>query len=79
MNDNYDRKSYSGSALLLGGGAISWLSKKQSPVAMPTSGAKYIVLLDAARETKSLKNLMHETLNTQIPITLCNNNQSAQA
>ena len=38
----------SGNVFLYGGGAISWLSKKQLVFALSTSGAEYIALSCAA-------------------------------
>ena len=39
-----DRHSTTGNLFLIGGGAISWLSKKQAVVALSTSEAEYIAL-----------------------------------
>jgi len=45
-----DRHSTTGNVFLLAGGAISWLSKKQTVVALSTSEAKYVALSLAAQE-----------------------------
>lgn len=39
-----DRHSTTGNIFLMAGGAISWLSKKQSTVALSTSEAEYVAL-----------------------------------
>jgi len=36
---------------IFGGGAISWLSKKQAIIALSTSEAEYVALTSAAQES----------------------------
>ena len=45
-----DRKSTSGYVFQIGGGAISWRSKKQTSVALSTAKAKYVALASTAQE-----------------------------
>jgi hypothetical protein len=52
-----DRKSTSGYVYLLGGGAISWRSRKQPLVAFSTVEAEYIGASDAAKEAIWIRNL----------------------
>ena len=49
--DVQDRRSTSGNVFLLGGGAITWSSRKQSSVALSTVEAEYMVLSVATQET----------------------------
>jgi len=49
-SDVNDRKSTSGYAFTLSGGAISWSSKKQSAVALSSTEAEYIAGMHAAKE-----------------------------
>ena len=42
--DVQDRRSTSGNVFLLGGGAITWSSRKQSSVALSTVEAEYMAL-----------------------------------
>ena len=53
-----DRKSISGNLFVYGGGAISWLSKKQPVIALSTSEAEYIALSYAVQEAIWLKLLL---------------------
>ena len=73
-----DRKSISGFAFLLGGGAISWSSKKQTSVALSSTEAEYMAASHAARHAIWLKRLFEDigilNLNS---ITLFIDNQSA--
>ena len=57
---NEDRKSISGYLFMLGGGAISWSSKKQSTVALSSTEAEYIALVQAAKESIWLQRLLSE-------------------
>ena len=53
-----DRHSTSGNVFIFGGGAVSWLSKKQAVVALSTSEAEYVALFSAAQEAIWLKRLL---------------------
>ena len=57
-----DRKSTLGYIFKLGGGPISWCSKKQSCIALSTSEAEYIALTSAAQEGIWLQQLKSELL-----------------
>jgi hypothetical protein len=61
-----DRHSISGYAFFLGGGAISWSSKRQSVIALSSTEAEYISLANATREAIWLRNLLGE-ITTPIP------------
>lgn len=50
--DRSDRKSTSGQLFLLGGGPISWRSRKQHAVSTSTTEAEYIALCSAAKQAK---------------------------
>jgi hypothetical protein len=45
-----ERKSTSGYAFILGGGAISWCSKKQSCIALSTMESEYVACSAAVQE-----------------------------
>ena len=45
-----DRKSMSGYLFQIRGAAVSWRSKKQNCVALPTAEAQYMALASAAQE-----------------------------
>jgi hypothetical protein len=51
-NDKFDRKSVSGMIFMLGGGPISWRSRKQKSVSTSTTEAEYIALSAAAKHAK---------------------------
>ena len=58
--DVKDRRSTSGSVFLLGGGAITWSSRKQSSVALSTVEAEYMALSVATQEVIWLRQLQEE-------------------
>ena len=53
-----DRHSTSGNLFLIAGGAVSWLSKKQSTVALSTAEAEYMSLSSASQEAVWLRKLL---------------------
>ena len=53
-------RSTSGYVFIVGGGAISWMSRKQSTVALSTANAEYVALSEAGREACWLRNLFEE-------------------
>ena len=58
--DVKDRRSTSGNVFLLGGGAITWSSSKQSSVALSTVEAEYMALSVATQEAIWLRQLQEE-------------------
>ena len=57
--DHDDRHSTTGNLFQLAGGPISWLSKKQSVVALSTSEAEYVSLSTCAQEAIWLRRLLN--------------------
>ncbi|CAM8877602.1 unnamed protein product [Rhodiola kirilowii] len=55
-----DHSSTSGWVFLLGGGAISWASKKQTCITSSTMKSEFIALAAAGKEAEWLRNLVHE-------------------
>lgn len=55
-----DRKSISGFVFLLGGGAISWSSKKQDAVALSSTEAEYMAASHATRHAIWLQRLFKD-------------------
>ncbi|GKD64448.1 zinc finger, CCHC-type containing protein, partial [Tanacetum coccineum] len=55
-----DSSSTSGWVFLLGGGAISWASKKQTCITGSTMESQFVALVAAGKEAESLRNLIHE-------------------
>ena len=73
-----DQKSISRYVFLANMGAITWMSKKQSTIALSTTEAEYIALSEAAREAKWLRNLYGELGFTQKePIILLGDNDGS--
>jgi len=68
--DQSDRKSISGYAVLLDGGAISWGSKKQTCVALSMVESEFIVALIAIKETIWMRSLF-TSLNMPLTIPTC--------
>lgn len=77
-NCTIDRRSYTGTAFILAGAAISWESRKQRTVALSSTEAEYMGLTDAAKEAVYLigflKELGFESLTN---VTIFNDNQGA--
>lgn len=55
-----DHSSTSGWAFLLGGGAISWASKKQTCITNSTMESEFVALAAAGKEAEWLRNLIYE-------------------
>ncbi|GJZ50608.1 zinc finger, CCHC-type containing protein [Tanacetum coccineum] len=62
INHVEDSSSTSGSVFLLGGGAISWASKKQICISDSTMESELVALAAVGKEAEWLRNLMHEIL-----------------
>ncbi|GJV47622.1 zinc finger, CCHC-type containing protein [Tanacetum coccineum] len=60
INHVEDSFSTSGWVFLLGGGAISWASNKQTCITGSTMESEFIALADAGKEAEWLRNLIHE-------------------
>nr|GEX14974.1 zinc finger, CCHC-type [Tanacetum cinerariifolium] len=55
-----DSSSTSGWVFLLGGGAISWASKKQTYITVSTMEYEFVALTAAGKEAEWLRNLIHD-------------------
>ena len=55
-----DHSSTSGWIFTLGGGAVSWGSKKQTCIADSTMSAEFIALASTCKEAEWLRNLLYE-------------------
>ena len=64
-----DHSSTSGWVFLLGGGAISWASKKQSCITNSTMESEFVALAAAGKEAEWLRNLVYEIPLWSKPIT----------
>nr|GEV86959.1 zinc finger, CCHC-type [Tanacetum cinerariifolium] len=60
INNMEDHSSTSGWVFLLGGGAISWASKKQTCITSSAMEFEFVALAAAGNEAKWLKNLVYE-------------------
>ena len=75
-----DRRSTSGYLFQIGGGAITWKSRKQSCVALSTAEAEYIALAAAAQEAVWLRQLTTDlTCSPEKASIIYEDNQSAIA
>ncbi|GJV60994.1 zinc finger, CCHC-type containing protein [Tanacetum coccineum] len=70
INHVEDSSSTSGWVFLLGGGAISWASKKQTCITGSTMEFEFVALAAAGKEAEWLRNLIHEIPIWPKPITL---------
>ena len=74
---NVDKaKSTTGYVYIAGGGAITWMSKRQSTVALSTTESEYVALSEAGKEASWLRNLYEELGFPQLTSTVinCDNN-----
>ncbi|GKD06224.1 zinc finger, CCHC-type containing protein, partial [Tanacetum coccineum] len=60
ISNTEDNSSTSGWVFLLGGGAISWASKKQTCITGSTMESEFVALAAAGKEAEWLKNLLLE-------------------
>lgn len=72
-----DRKSNSGFLIRLGGGVISWASRKQTCVALSSTEAELVALTEACQELSWLKKLLIDIgENVSSPVPTYEDNQS---
>ena len=82
QSDIESRKSTSGYVFILGGGAVSWRSVKQSSIVDSTMEAEYIAASEATKEAVWLKKILLDlgvVPSTQSAITLYCDNSGAVA
>ncbi|GKA20777.1 hypothetical protein Tco_0700766 [Tanacetum coccineum] len=70
INNTEDNSFTSGWVFLLGGGAISWASKKQTCITGSTMESEFMALVAAGKEAEWLKNLLLKILLWSKPIAL---------
>lgn len=71
-----DRKSISAYAIFIGGGAISWLSKKQATISLSSTEAEYKALTTCTKEMLWIKRMLldlHLLDSKKTPIIYCDN------
>ena len=79
-NDIDDRHSTTGNVFTMSGGAISWLSQKQTTAALSTAEAEYIVLGSATQEAIWLHQLLSDLkVDTKGSIEIMEDNQTTIA
>ena len=66
-NDMDDRHSTTGNVFTMSGGAISWLSQKQTTVALSTAEAEYVALGSATQEAIWLYQLLNDLKIDTVP------------
>ncbi len=72
-----DRKSTSGYLFQIGGGPVSWRSRKQSSVALSTAEAEYMALASAGQEAVWMRLLTAELCGSSMEgLTIFEDNQS---
>ncbi|GJZ24801.1 hypothetical protein Tco_0562260, partial [Tanacetum coccineum] len=69
INHVKDSSSTSGWVFLLGGGAMSWASKKQTCITSSTMESEFVALTSVGKEVEWLRNLIHEISILPKPIT----------
>jgi hypothetical protein len=79
-NSQEHRHAISGYAFCMGGGAISWSSRKQSLISLSTTESEYVSVTHAAKEALWIRTFLGEILaHMKAPMTLYCDNQSAIA
>nr|GEW40947.1 hypothetical protein [Tanacetum cinerariifolium] len=68
ISNTEDNSSISGWVFLLGGGVISWASKKQTCITGSTMESKFMALAAAGKEAEWLKNLLLEILLCEVAL-----------
>ena len=53
-----DRRSVSGAAVMVAGGAVSWLSRTQKCVTLSTTEAEYVAMTDGLKEAIYVRNVL---------------------
>jgi hypothetical protein len=74
--DTDTRRSTTGFVFLLGGGSISWSSKRQATVAVSTTEAEYMGAAAAVKEALWLRNLLSDFGLAITPVKIYGDNQS---
>ncbi|KAA0042223.1 ty1-copia retrotransposon protein [Cucumis melo var. makuwa] len=79
VTDNDEVNSTSGYVFLLGGGAISWKSMKQTCIARSTMESEFIALELAGQEAEWIKNLLGDVplWGTSVPVSIQCDSQAA--
>jgi hypothetical protein len=73
-----DRHAITGYTFLIGGGAVSWLSKQQEIVSLSTTESKYVAMTHGVKEALWLHSLLSEVFQPiKPPTTLFSDNQAA--
>ena len=72
-----NRKSVSGSVVMMCGSPVCWHSKRQNTVALSSCEAEYMAITDATKEALYVYNLMSEFHQVATPILLHCDNQGA--
>ena len=74
--DRDTRRSTSGNLFLLGDGAVTWCSRRQTSVALSTIEAEYMALSQATQEAVWLRTLLEDLRKeSQSPTTIMEDNQ----
>ena len=72
-----DRHSTSGNVMLIAGGAVSWLSKRQATVALSTAEAEYVSLTTMIQEAIWIRRLLQCIGEKDDTVTVFEDNQGA--
>uniref|UniRef100_A0AAV1VBX8 Integrase catalytic domain-containing protein n=1 Tax=Peronospora matthiolae TaxID=2874970 RepID=A0AAV1VBX8_9STRA len=76
--DKSDRKSLTGSVVLVNGMAVSWASRKQGGVTLSTMEAEFVAASETARELLGIREMLGEVgMAPELPMTLHVDNQAA--
>jgi hypothetical protein len=67
-NDRADRKSYSGSCVIIDGALVNFITAKQPTVSTSSTEAEYISGSDACKEGLYFRNLLDELIPVVLPI-----------
>ena len=76
--DTTDRKSTTGFVIMINDSVVSWLSKKQSTIALSTAEAEYMAISSTTQELMWIRQLLDELMMPlKYPIRLLSDNRAA--
>lgn len=77
-NDLYDRKSYTGFVIKMGGNVVNWEARKQRCIALSSTESEYLAIGDVCKDICFVRNFLSEIVDKNITAVVYNDNQSAQ-
>lgn len=77
-NNLYDRKSYTGFVIKMGGNVVNWEARKQRCISLSSTESEYLAIGDVCKDICFVRNFLSEIIDKNIEAVVYNDNQSAQ-